>query len=95
MNVILYESGSFGETNVSFVREVNVRNVSEEDAEYFKENNIKVSMETLTTGDIVVYGCPYSDKSEESEVMVFAGNKSAVETFSILAQSCKEKFGGE
>lgn len=68
-------------------------NVYDADAQLFQDNNIKVSMEELG-GDIVVYGCPYYDESEESEVIVFANGRTCEDTLSELAESCKH-FGVE
>lgn len=65
--------------------------VRPEDVEYFRALDIKVSMEELN-GEIIVYGCPYSDDSEESEVIVFAGNKSCEDTLSELVSVCKQTF---
>jgi hypothetical protein len=49
-------------------------------------------MEELN-GEIIVYGCPYSDVSEESEVIVFAKNRPCEETLSELVSECKKHFG--
>ena len=68
--------------------------VNDADKEFFLNNDIKVSMEELN-GEIIVYGCPYSDESEESEVIVFAKNKSCEDTLSELAQACRKEFGVE
>jgi len=73
---------------------IDCKNVYETDEKFFQDNNIKVSMEELS-GNIIVYGCPYSDKSEESEVIVFAGNKSCEDTLSELVISCRKHFGVE
>ena len=73
---------------------LNINNISPEDAKFFQDNDIKVSMEELC-GEIVVYGCPYSDTSEESEVIVFAGNNSCENTMSELVAKCKANFGVE
>lgn len=73
---------------------INCKNVYDADKKFFQDNDIKVSMEELN-GIIIVYGCPYSDKSEESEVVVFAGNKSCEDTLSELAKLCQEHFGVE
>ena len=71
---------------------LDIANILSEDAEYFQDSNIKVSMEELA-GEIIVYGCPYSDESEESEVIVFAKTKTCEETMRELANECKQKFG--
>ena len=73
---------------------IDCKNVYDADKKFFQDNDIKVSMEELN-GIIIVYGCPYSDKSEESEVVVFAGNKSCEDTLSELAKLCQEHFGVE
>ena len=72
---------------------VNMKCIDTEDASYFTNNNIKVSMEELNTGQIVVYACPYSDESEESELIVFANGRTCEETLHELALFCKERFG--
>ena len=51
-------------------------------------------MEELN-GEIIVYGCPYSDESEESEVIVFAENRPCEDTLHELMELCKEHFGVE
>jgi hypothetical protein len=73
---------------------LNITNIRTEDAQFFQDNGIKVSMEELN-GEIIVYGCPYSDTSEESEVIVFAGGNSCEYTMSELVSKCKEHFGVE
>lgn len=70
---------------------IDCTNINPEDADYFKTNEIKVSMEQLRE-EIIVYGCPYSDKSEESEVIVFSNNRSCKDTMAELAYECKQKF---
>lgn len=67
-------------------------NVLPEDAKFFEDNNIKVSMEELA-GDIIVYGCPYADESEESEVIVFSAGRSCEDTLRELVNECKTSFG--
>lgn len=69
-----------------------IKNVLQTDAEFFERNNIKVSMEELR-GDFIVYGCPYDDESEESEVIVFANGRTCEETLNDLAVECAESFG--
>lgn len=73
---------------------LDMANIRQEDANYLLNNNIKVSMEELN-GEIIVYGCPYSDTSEESEVVVFAGSNDCVTTMSKLVEKCKQNFGVE
>lgn len=63
--------------------------VDEDIEKFFKENNIKVSTEVLN-GEIILYGCPYSDVSEESEVIMFVGNKNRNEALKELLESCKK-----
>lgn len=62
---------------------IECKNVDPDDAKFFRDNNIKVSMEELN-GEIIVYGCPYSDASEESEVIVFANGRTCEETLNEL-----------
>ncbi len=71
---------------------LDITKILPEDAKFFQENNIKVSMEELN-GEIIVYGCPYSDTSDESEVIVFAGGNTCEYTMSELVSECKAKFG--
>jgi hypothetical protein len=71
---------------------IQCKEVYPDDADYFIENNIKVSMEHLA-GTNIVYGCPVADTSEESEVIVLANDKTCKETLKELASLCKHSFG--
>lgn len=71
---------------------LDITKILSEDAKYFQDNDIKVSMEELA-GEIIVYGCPYADRSEESEVIVFAAGRSCEDTLHELVEKCKEHFG--
>lgn len=72
---------------------IDCRKVYPNDYDYFIANEIKVSMEELN-GEYIVYGCPYEDESEESEVIVFAQGRSCEDTLAELAELCKAKFKG-
>lgn len=61
---------------------------------YFKDNSIKVSIERLN-GETIAYGCPVSDKDEESEVIVLGGNKTLKVILEELATECILTFGGK
>ena len=74
------------------MREIEMSNIYQEDIDFFTENDIMVSLEELTTGDIVAYACPRSDVSEESEVMVFAGKRNCQETMKALREECEKGF---
>ncbi len=72
---------------------IDLTKIDDCDAEYFKSNNIKVSLEELNN-NIVVYGCPYSDDSEESEVLVIAYNNEPCEqVMAQLVNECMQAFG--
>lgn len=73
---------------------IDCRAVYPEDHDYFLNNDIRVSMEELN-GEYIVYGCPESDPTEESEIIVFAGGRSCEDTLQDLAKRCKEEFGDE
>jgi hypothetical protein len=73
-------------------RQVEMRNIEPEDIHFFESNRLKVSIEELTTGELVVYACPYNDYSEESEVMVLSGSRSCKETMKDLRTYCEEAF---
>lgn len=86
MKVSYYDKSGCTEIDVTLIDEV--------DAAWLEENNIKVSMERLSDGMIVVYGCPRSDPTEESEVLVFAADgKTCKETMRDLTIQCKAAFG--
>lgn len=74
------------------MKEIEMRNIDPAEIRFFVEMDIQVSIEELTTGDIVVYGCPRSDESEESEVRVFAGKRSCQETMKALREVCEKEF---
>ena len=71
---------------------IDIAKVRPEDAEFFERNNIKVSMEDLSGIGTIVYGCPYDDASEESEVIVFANNKNFEDAMTELVSECKQAF---
>jgi hypothetical protein len=72
--------------------ELEMSNIYQEEINFFTENDIMVSLEELTTGDIVAYACPRSDLSEESEVMVFAGKRNCQETMKALREEYEKGF---
>lgn len=74
------------------MREIEMSNIDQSEIRFFVEMDIQVSIEELTTGDIVVYGCPRNDGLEESEVMVFAGKKNCQETTKALREECEKAF---
>lgn len=71
---------------------ITVRHINEGDADYFRKNNIKVSMEELN-GDFIVYACPYSDTSEETEIIVLANGRACEQVLHELANEAIVKFG--
>jgi hypothetical protein len=74
------------------MREIEMRNIDQSEIRFFIEMDIQVSIEELSTGDIIVYGCPRDDESEESEVMVFAGKKNCQDTMKALRKECEKAF---
>ena len=84
--IVHYYMAPYGEEKL-----LDVTKVHDEDADYFVQNKIKVSMEELG-GQIIVYGCPYADSSEESEVIVISEGRSCQETMRELAEICKATF---
>jgi len=71
--------------------EIEMYNIDAEDVDFFEKNDIVVSIEEVGNS-IIVYGCPRSDESEESEVIVFAGSRSCEETMKALRQACEKVF---
>ena len=65
-----------------------IKDVAEEDAKFFVQNNILISIEELA-GDIIVYGCPRADELEESELIVFANGRPSIEVLAELAEECR------
>jgi coenzyme F420-reducing hydrogenase gamma subunit len=72
--------------------EIEMSNIFKEDVDFFVKNNIVVSIEELMTGDIVVYGCPRYDDSEESEIIVFSDNRNCQDTMKNLREKCEKEF---
>lgn len=72
------------------VKEIEMSNIYPEDIEYFQKNNITVSMEELSTGDVVVYACEGFDILEENEVMALAKGRSCQETMKELRHLSEE-----
>jgi hypothetical protein len=69
-----------------------IRNIDKADADYFRANKIKISMEEMD-GEFITYACPYSDDSEESELIEFANGRSCQEIMSVLAEESRLAFG--
>lgn len=70
-----------------------VRNIHSDDADWFESNNIKISMEELQSGEIVVYGeMPFFDQDtdEPMEFLELAQGRSCEETFASLRKDCQE-----
>lgn len=74
-----------------FVKELEIKNVYPEDIEFFESNDVVVSMEEIA-GEQVVWCCPATDDSEESEVVLFAGSKNCQDTMKELRKLYEEKF---
>lgn len=75
------------------MREIQMSNIYEKEIDFFVSNDIMVSIEETNIG-VVLYACPKSDESEESEVIVFAGKKSCQESMQELRQLCEDNFIG-
>ena len=72
--------------------EIEMKNIDQSEIDFFVDNNIQVSIEELATGNIVVYGCPRDDESEESEVLILANGRSCEETMKDLREECEKAF---
>lgn len=75
------------------VQIIECRNVHPQDLKYFQDNEIVVSMEELGENNYILYGCPSSDLSEESEMIVFSNGRSCEATLEDLVFECTEEFG--
>lgn len=73
------------------MRVISMSNIYPEDVDFFEDNDIVVSVEETQLG-IVVYGCPRSDKTEESEIVIFAGSQKCEETMQRLRWECEKAF---
>lgn len=70
---------------------IEVTNVYPEDAAYFVENNIHISMEQLA-GETIVYADigQTDDEGEPVELIEFAGTRSCEDTLAALRKACEE-----
>jgi len=73
------------------MREIKMSNIHEKEIDFFVNNDIVVSIEETDIG-VILYACPKSDDSEESEVIFFAGKKPCQESMEELRQLCETKF---
>ena len=71
---------------------IEMSNVYQQEIDFFNDNDIIVSMEDVNGIGPVIYGCPASDVSEESEVMVFAKGRSCQDTMIELRELCEKAF---
>lgn len=65
-----------------------INNVKDQDAKYFNDNEINISMEYLG-GDYIVYGCKNDD---DEEIIVLSKGRSCEDTLSELAKKLFEKY---
>lgn len=69
---------------------ITMTNIEEAEVAFFK-NDYTVSMEELTTGDVVIYARP-SDLDDEDEVLVMSRGRSCQETMKDLRELCEKTF---
>jgi len=72
-------------------RVIDMTLINDEDEKFFVENGYVISMEELTTGDIVVYVHPLN-LDEEDEVMVFDRGRGCPEVMKELREICEKTF---
>ena len=82
VNMDFYKSGGDYET-------IFAKNVYEEDAKFVKENNIHISIEQLSCGDIAMY-VRHETEDEDEEIIVIAGNRSCQETLKYALQRYRD-----
>lgn len=70
---------------------IEVPNISDEDIDFFQQNDIVVSMEDTQIG-IAIYACPASDQDEESEIVVLSNERNCEDTMHELRQKAEETF---
>jgi len=71
-------------------RTITIKNIEESDAAFF-ENDYVVSMEELTTGDLVVYARP-AQLDDEDEVLVMDRGRPCEEVMKELRELCEKTF---
>jgi len=86
LTVKMYQAPYYGR-----VEYIQMSNIEQEDISFFKNHDIMVSIEEVL-GEIIVYGCPASDDSEESEIMVIANSRSCQDTMKELREKCEKAF---
>lgn len=71
-----------------------IKNVLPEDAKWFSENNIKISMEDIG-GDFAVYGDTgmEDEDGEIIEMLVISQGRTCEETLSALRRECESVMG--
>lgn len=69
---------------------IDMRNIKDEDAKYFEENDIDVSMEEIGNGFAVYADIGVTDEDgEPDEILVLSNGKTCEETMSKLRQECE------
>lgn len=66
-----------------------IRNVTPDDARWFNDNNIKVSMEELMTGEFVIYGCKVGTPEENECIYIVPKNQTCIEAMGKLRKLCE------
>lgn len=70
-------------------QELDITNVYEEDAKFFEDNQVRVSMEVLNN-EFIIYGTHYDDEGGEYEQIVFSGDRTCQESLHELAGLMKD-----
>lgn len=84
MNVTIYKTPN-GRTEV-----IDLRNINDDDAKWFEQNNVAVSMEEIG-GQFAVYGdVGRMHEGEPDEVLVLSQGRDCFETMAQLRIECQE-----
>lgn len=70
---------------------IDLLNIHDEDAKWFEENNVSVSIESTGT-DIIVYGDVglVNEDGEPEEIIIFSGTDDCYTTMTRLRVQCKK-----
>ena len=70
-------------------QELNITNVYEEDAKFFEDNQVRISMEELNN-EFIIYGTHCDDVDGEYEQIVFSGGRTCQESLHELVGLMKD-----
>jgi hypothetical protein len=72
--------------------QITITKINPEDSQWFKDNGAKISLEEISTGDVVVYADigMRTEEGDEVEAIEVSGTRTCTETMAALRKQCEQ-----